>query len=103
MSCDEVTPVIVGDYNHMPFPAECFDEAHGSCYLEEVPQWSELFRVLRPGATATLSACCEAYASERAMFAEVIGAGFIITEYPAWYQDDDQGWYDAPMVVYKPM
>ena len=63
-SDDEVTPLVIGDYTQCPFPSKCFDEAFGSCALEQDPftveqMLIELRRVLKPGATIHLGSCGE--------------------------------------------
>jgi len=63
---DSKTCLIQGDYNRMPFPKEYFDEAYGSCYLEERHSYHELFRVLKHGGRATVSACGDWYFEELA-------------------------------------
>jgi len=54
---DEITPRIVGDYNHAPFAKNTFSEAHGCCYFEDTYDLAELARILRPGARVKLSSC----------------------------------------------
>jgi len=54
---DEVTPLVVGDYNRMPFVSDIFDEAEGTCYLEEGHDFKELARILKPGAKAIVTTC----------------------------------------------
>ncbi len=85
---DEVTPMLQGDYDHAPFPNNCFDEACGSCYLELPPNWSELYRILKPGATAMLKACNAGYAPIEDMAADMLAAGFIILEMGALGSDE---------------
>ena len=78
------TDKLVGDYTKTPFPDNSFEYAYGACYLEfednisgldlsadaKIPfrddskykegiiaQFTELFRILKPGGTAELSAC----------------------------------------------
>lgn len=86
---DEVTPHIVGDYNQMPFPNAVFDEAHGSCYLEDPVNWHELARVLKPGAPVYVSACAELYDTETIVVEELREAGFVVVEPIVWVEPTD--------------
>ena len=62
---DEVSHSIRGDYNHIPFPANTFDEIRGVCYLEGsdrdseigVTDFTELYRVAKPGCTIYIGEC----------------------------------------------
>ncbi len=56
-SDDYVTPLVIADYNRAPFADNTFEEAFGCCYFEDPFVLRELFRLLKPGAKAKLSAC----------------------------------------------
>jgi len=58
---DPVTPLIVGDYNRAPFPDEAFNEAFGSCALEDDIDFRELYRIMKHGSRTTVTACGEFY------------------------------------------
>lgn len=64
------THKIIGDYNHIPFPANTFQDLHGVCYLEGSDnnndlEWhgkndlTELRRVMKPGGRAYLGQCSD--------------------------------------------
>jgi hypothetical protein len=95
---DEVTPLLIADYNSSPFPDNTFDEALGSCYLEERPNWNELYRIMKPGAEIRIKSCDVLYASDEQVIEEILSAGFIIIETSAYIADYG---YDAPWILRK--
>lgn len=102
-SGDETTPLIVGDYNRAPFPDNTFDEALGSCYLEERVNFKELHRIMKPGAEVTVKACCELYDSELNVLREAVEAGFLIKQMLVWVPatDDEDTYPDGALVLIK--
>lgn len=96
---DDISKLIVGDYNNMPLPNSYFDEASGSCYLEEKPNWNELYRVMKPGARIHVKACDAGYAPREQMEADMRNAGFWILQ---WSVLDEDGCMDNPYVLEKP-
>lgn len=92
---DEVTPLVIGDYTRCPFPSKYFDEALGSCALEDGPEElhalaHELLRVMKPGGTVYLSSCDEPYPYHRSIFED---HGFKLLEEPALVDDPDMNPY----------
>jgi hypothetical protein len=59
MSEDEVTPVVIGDYNVAPFAAGTFEELFGCCALEDTFDLREAYRLLAPGGKCTVSGCMD--------------------------------------------
>lgn len=105
-SDDEITPRIIADYNRAPFADNTFDEAVGSCYLEEEVDWAELFRLLKPGAKAIVMSCGFPYGVDiNEPLADAEAAGFVIEEpYHIGYgaEEDNRFAITAPMIVRKP-
>lgn len=101
MSDDEVTPAIVGDYNRAPFPSNTFDEALGSCYLEEPVDWLELHRIMKPGGQVTIKSCGRPYIGPKSLKREAERFGFIMIQAPSFYYDTD-GWsMNEPFIFQK--
>jgi hypothetical protein len=99
---DFITPTIMGSYNNMPYiPDEYFDEAVGSCYLENsMPNFMELWRVLKPGAKVYIKACDSGYAAQEVMERHMIEGGFVILE-RGTIVDEEYG-FDNPYILQKP-
>lgn len=97
---DETTPLIQADYNLMPFPSNFFDEALGSCYLEQKPNWNELARVMKTGAEVIVKACDLGYAPIGQMADDAIEAGFEVLAY-AVPTADDEPYLDGPFILKK--
>ena len=107
-SGDEVTPAIIGDYNHMPFKSNTFREALGSCYLEDTYDPKELHRILRPKAKVIVKACDDF--KTQAKFDKWAdkhieafqSAGFeLIERAVAYYDSDDKRWYIDSAFIFK--
>ena len=94
-TCDDyVVPNIIGDYNRMPFRSDAFDEALGSCYLENIVDFVELARVMKPGGRVIVKSCGYIKGTKRAAKA----AGFKIIEHAAYLPGYG---YDSSMILVK--
>ena len=100
-SDDHIVPVIIGDYNQAPFPDNTFDEALGSCYLEERVNFKELYRIMKPGARVLINACMELYDDEEIVLQDAINAGFQIIERIGWVEDPEERYPDSPLILLK--
>jgi hypothetical protein len=101
-SGDETTPMIQADYNHAPFPSNTFDEALGSCYLEEKVDWRELHRIMKPGAHVTVKCCGRPYIGPKSLVREAKAAGFKMIEAAGFYYEAGSGWTtDNPFIFEK--
>lgn len=99
MSDDEVTPYVVGDYNNMWFFGNSiFDEALGSCYLEEKPNWRELNRVMRYGGIVKVKSCDKLYADRTVVLYDASHAGFRCIQVPDYIEGYG---YDEPFIFVK--
>lgn len=96
---------IIGDYNHAPFPDNTFDEANGSCYLEEEYDLKELYRIMKPGGIVTIKSCTDTQEAHIRHVENMQASGFIIDVLAELYEDsNDLGtfWYDYPFKLRKP-
>lgn len=100
MSDDEVTPYVVADYNDMWFfKDDLFNEALGSCYLEEKPNWNELYRVMAPGGIVKVKSCDTLYDLDAQVIVDAMNAGFELVERSQYIEGYG---YDEPFTFQKP-
>ena len=97
----------IGNYNNMPlFADEQFDGAHGTCLLEEKPNWHELARVLKSEAYLMVSSCGLDYAEDQdIVIADAAAAGFVLVERgtlldPIEYADVGPAYF-SPLILQK--
>lgn len=109
---DEFKYKFKGNYIDTPFPNNTFKTLHGGCFLEfetaktdkkKLQQFKELYRILKPGGRAKLSAC-EIFGDEKKLLLHYsqlsIQAGFKIDLAkwkPQWVAIYEA--YDIPHVI----
>jgi ubiquinone/menaquinone biosynthesis C-methylase UbiE len=88
---DEVSYKVIADYDRLPFAANAFKEAAGSCVLEgeERQTWfNEFARVLRPGGRLQIKGCGS---FDSIPFSHILlpeQAGFKLREMAGFYNAD---------------
>ena len=103
-SDDEVTPIVIGDYRRSPFASDTFDEALGSCVLEEDSEeyldiFREIYRILKPGAQLKVKGCGGPHKNH---LLQAIEAGFELIEMATIYIEEyGEISYDSPYVFRK--
>jgi hypothetical protein len=93
---DEVSHKVVADFAHLPFAADTFKEAAGSCVLEDeqLDWFFEFARVLRKGARLQIKGCGTFEAIPFSHFHMPYRAGFKLREVAGWYGSDSEPGFD---------
>lgn len=116
--CLDETDKFVGDYSKTPYRDNQFKYIYGGCFLEfetaksdqeKIRQFKEIFRILKPGGTAELTACdgsrSERYLSRKlrgfAKLAQKAGFNIDFSLWKAVEDPDDKGFYETPSVKIK--
>ena len=89
---DDLSLVVIGDYNRPPFKSETFKTIKGCCYIEGPVDPFELARVAKPKAKLWIRGCGPADLEVKCVATLLWRAGFRITKMSLPVYSEDMGW-----------